>query len=339
MSDERYSDKRLEDDFTVYLMFEEPLEFASREVLDAVTEDFPHMAGWRESVTDPFQVKTTAEPVLGILEHAGIGDASTGRDRRMLMTGRPGPLDLDFETMFRRAITFPEAREAVARHRSHLCVSIKATGADLAARFVAARDLNCLTAVFAKLPICTAVYFPAGDVIARPEAWVRAAERASVDEWPLDTWISYELTPIRTGAPKPCFSCATIGMAAFNGHEAHFMPAPVEPADAWSWAHGATWLLLAGGNVFTDGDTAGVDGGEDKMRLRHVAEGREAAPGFCPQTDTWLLFHPDCPFDDVEMLGPRANSPPPPGTDNLMHPEPGFLSRILGRGRGGAHPH
>lgn len=334
----RYSEKRLKDDFTAYLLFDEPLEFATREVLDAVAEDFPHMEGWRESPIDPFPVKNTAEPVIGMIDHPGADPTRRAGTRTMILTGMPGSIGVDLEHQLALAYGFPEAREAVARHRSYLSVSLAATGTDLAARFVAARDLTCLTAVFAALPICSAVYFPNGDVIARPDQWVKAAKMAALDEWPLEQWMAYGFAFRQAEDGRRLVSCASIGMAAFNGYEIGFAQAPIEPAEAYGWVQRAVWLQLAGGNVFHDGDTTGVEGDDLKVRIRHCAEGREIAPGERGQTDRWILIHPESPHDDRKIFGERPRQALPPGMTNEIKPQKGFLSRLLGRGHGGTHP-
>ena len=113
-------------------------------------------------------------------------------------------------------------------------------------------------------------------------------------------------------------------MAAFNGQEVSFAAAAVNPVYAGSYVQGAIYLLLSGGNGFTDGDTMGVENGDERIRIRFLEEGPNA------QTDSWVLIHPSSKLDEMAMFGERANPPPPPGVDNSRRPREDFMDELLG---------
>lgn len=314
------SERQLNADFTVSLLFSEPFTLSMTDVVDAVVEDYPHMTGWAKANWDPMEVKKVGDVVLGVLE-------KEGEQRNMRMSGYPGSVQTDFEPYLSVAHEFKGAREAVSKHRTHLTISITSDGADLASRFVAIRDLNCITAVFAKLPVCLAVFYENAGVIASPGAWVRAAETAVKDEWPLLTWLSLFVSADKLINKTSFSTCLTKGMAAFNGHEIVLASAPVPLAKAATFTVSAAWMLLAGGNTFRDSDTIGLEGSDEIYRLRLVKEGEKNS-----DTNAWVLLHPNSSVDEVKQFGARSRTSPPPGSKKLlMAQKKGFLSRILRR--------
>jgi len=48
---DRYSDKRLADSFSVYVLFSEPVSFTNRDILDALREDYPELS-WSDAVAE-----------------------------------------------------------------------------------------------------------------------------------------------------------------------------------------------------------------------------------------------------------------------------------------------
>ncbi|MEO1292280.1 MAG: hypothetical protein AAFV62_05530 [Pseudomonadota bacterium] len=334
---QRYSDQRMADDFTVYILLSETLQFDPAEIVAAFNEDFPGLAeisvsiggenggkhdgeGGRGSLFD------TGDVSIAMLQHGG----ARGEERVTLISG-PTRFDADLTAAYARAHLFRDAKAVVDASASFLSVSVSGTkgaAANLASRYRQARLATCLSAVFAKLPICTAVYFPSGDVIARPEMWVKAAETAAQDQWPLGEWFSYEIN-LQADRPdgRPTFSCGLVGMAAFNGHEVALASAPVGPDVATQYVMGAAYLLLAGGSVFKDSDTIGLDGSGLQLRIRLLPEGVQA------QTDTWILVHPESPLDEAALFGAQTHPPAPPGVDARKRPEKGFMTRLLGGSR------
>ena len=120
-------------------------------------------------------------------------------------------------------------------------------------------------------------------------------------------------------------------MAAFNGHEVGFASAPVEPAYAVASVQSAMYLLLAGGNRFKDADTIGVEGSDERLRIRFKPEGPQV------QTDSWILLHPSSSIDELAVFGERKTPPPPPGLENEIRPQEDYMDRLLG-GYGGQDP-
>lgn len=318
---QRYSEKRLADSFTVYVLFSDELEFLPSEILEAVREDYPGLS-WTDELGFNMPIKTGT---------VGLGaffsdDSEESEPRIVHMNSMPGRCDVDWEPLFykSRAI-FPEAEDAVARHKTYLSITVGSVDSSLAARFDAARRATCLSSVFAKLPICTAVYFPSGDTVVKPENWVKAAETAMEAEVPIAEWITFGIEPVPDGKEPVPISVQTIGMAAFNGHEVLMPLVRAEPPEVVKWVFGATILLLEYGHEFKDSNTLGLEGETDpKIRIRHMSEGMMDV-----QTDVWALIHPNSTVDEIAVFGERTGTPPPPGYDNSVRGDPNSLKNKL----------
>jgi hypothetical protein len=309
---QRYSEKRLKDAFTAYVLFAEPLTFRPSEILAAVREDYPGLA-WTDTLQLDMPI-TVGQVGLGVL----FPDAEAGNEPRMAhFSSFPGLLGVDLAHQVHASrLTFPDAAAAVARHRCYLSITVPSVDDSLAARFDAARRVTCLAAVFARLSTCVAVYFPTSDQIVRPADWVEAAAQAMRAELPIPTWVSIYVNAMPDGrapdgrAPAPV-TVGTIGLAAFNGHEIAMPRARILPGDAAKWVFGAAKMLVERDHVFHDSDTLGMEEGGETLRIRHCPEGKADS-----QTDAWILLHPSSTLDEMAFFGPHSRPPAPPGVDN-----------------------
>lgn len=312
---ERYSDQRVKEDFTCYVLLSEPLQADISEILAAMREDFPSL-NWPAPVfpgaAGPFDTQDGTSVVWG-------------DDIKMSLIAGSGRCNVAFD--FDKSPFFPEASQAVARHRSYLSISAGSDSTDLADRFRAARRMTCFAALFAKLPIATAVYLANSDGLISPAHWVKAADTALNDDFPFDQWISFPFTRYAADddGPPPV-TCNTIGMAAFNGHEILIPQARCAPNEAVSLAFGAAWLLLVSGNQFVDSNTFGIEDEPARARMRFLPEGPRA------QTDTWVMLDKSCRLDEHALFGERTGQPPPEGYDNSVQPRPDYLKQLLRSG-------
>lgn len=210
---ERYSDKRVSEDFTCYVLFTEPLQADVAEILAALREDYPAL-DWPDPLfpgaSGPFETGAGSSVVW-------MGDL------RMSLLGGLRRCDVDFD--FAKNHLFPGAQQAVAAHQSYLSISVGSAGPSFVDRFQAAKRMTCFAALFAKLPVCSAVYFPNSDGIVAPRRWVEAAERAISDDFPIEQWITFPIARFQPDddGPPPV-SCNSIGMAALQrsrGRGAH----------------------------------------------------------------------------------------------------------------------
>ncbi|PIE08778.1 MAG: hypothetical protein CSA74_00600 [Rhodobacterales bacterium] len=327
---ERYSDKRLAEGFSVYVLFTEPVSFSNRDILDALREDFPELA-WSDMVAEGGitpgvldGMHSTGEVLVTSLFPGG----EENQPRMIPMLSTPGRCDIDWDHMCaKNRLTFPEAKAAVDRHRTYIHLMVNSVDDTLEARFDAARRATCIGAVFASLPVATAVYFPNGDTVVAPDKWVGAAKVALKGEVPFFQWINLGVEPVPDGqAPVPV-TVQTIGVAAFTGHEMLLPLARIPPAEAAELVIGAAVLHLQYGNDFTDGDTLGPeDNPELKLRIRHAKEGLLGL-----QTDNWVFLHPKSVLAprEEELFGKRPGMPPPPGMDLRNFGDPDSLRNKL----------
>lgn len=322
-ADKTYSQKRLEDAFSIYLLLSEPMEFAIAEVMEAVATDYP-------------TVPLPTGAVIGsrILNSVGMEFAFLQPDRQDMSLvfracARPYPNDLDWETMVSKSRhIFPDAALAVERRESMLCISVYSVGTALAERFEAARLMTCIGAVFAKLPNCLGVYFPSADMILPPKAWVAAADEAVAGKFPVIQWINLQATPVPDEKRPVPVTASSIGLAAFLGCEVVVYLARIPPHEALTMAFAACLMLAQMGHRFRDSDTFGMEDSDEKYRIRFQGEGVHGV-----QTDVWALLHPSFPIDEVEMFGPRLLRPPPPGIQNTQRGDEGWLAKLVNKVR------
>lgn len=332
MSEQRYSDKRMSEDFTCYVLFSEPLQATFTELMQAAAEDYPGL-DWSHDNLGSDMINT--RDVTLCVDFA-LADPKKGSVK---IIGSPGRCDIDWEdAIYKNRIVFPEARAAVGRHTDYLGISVSSAKGDgsvkslVARRFDAARRMTCLAAVLAKLPITTAVFFPNGDTLLPGKSWVLAADEAMKGEIPTVVWIAPALHAFNE-PPEPLpITLSTIGMAAFNGHEIVMPRMRIGWQDAIQFAHCFIKMQLEGDHVFHDSDTVGMEPGDKLFRIRRAHEGKPiVAKGerFSPQTDQIWMFHKTCDLDDIEIFGARSNRPPPPGYDNSINGDMETLKKAL----------
>jgi len=312
---QRYSDKRLSDDFTIYILLSESLQANVAEIFEAVAEDYPGIDWASDQIGGVIDTRgVTLSTDLGMANDCER-EASRGRTTFL---GAPGRCELDWAPIYEMSrIVNPEASEAVARHTNHLSISVGSPqgNTSIAARFDAARRLTCLGAIFAKLPITLGIYFPSADLLIKPEDWVSAAETAMKGEIPVMQWMALYVNQFQWDGPEPSpVTVGTIGLAAFNGHELVMPQVRLPAGDAAHWIYMTVRMLLEAGHEFADGNTLGVEGEGKPIRIRHLTEGSEHGG----QTDQWFLFHEASLLDDEKILGPRGGRPPPAGMDNSI---------------------
>jgi hypothetical protein len=322
---ERYSDKRLKDSFHADILFSEPLQFRTGEILAAVREDYPSLI-WTDSLNADMAIDTQRFG-LGVF-FSGRSDVPEPGVTRMTTMG--GRLNANWEdVLWKSRFTNPQGKAAVDAHVNHLSIGLESVDSSIAARFDAARRLTCLAAVFAKLPTCTGVFFPSADSLVIPQEWVKAADTAIKVAFPSLQWLTLAVNAFRDGPNTGLVTVNTIGLAAFTGTEIVMPKVRMPPADAAKWVHAAAVMLAEHGHKFTDGDTLGPEtlgpeGQPDRVRLRFAVEGQHGC-----QTDMWFLFHPKSELDEMSLFGARSRPPAPAGVKNEVRGESGWLGKKL----------
>jgi hypothetical protein len=309
MATDRYSERRLKDDFKAVILLNAAMEFRIDEILAAAREDFPGLT-WNDTTDNRGLINTTFGGVgfWGGREDLHEPDATK-------FFSAPGPLRRNWDHVFTlERQTFPDARQAVAKHVSWLEISVRSRGSSLPARFDAARRVTCLAAIFAALPIAVAVYFPAGDTLVPPERWIKAATTTLEPHFPWLEWFGIYANPLSHEGKTYGWTVGTIGMAAFTGHEIVAPKAPVNPGELAEMVLETARSHLERGHQFKDGDTSQLEGRDTIYRIRECAEGVNEM-----QTDAWVLLHPQAFIDETKSFGARSSRPPPEGMKLRVH--------------------
>ncbi|MGF1501053.1 MAG: hypothetical protein ACFBSD_04480 [Paracoccaceae bacterium] len=311
--------------FAVYMLLAEPIRFTMRQAMEAAQKANPEFEGWQ--IPTPDDWLDTSAPLIAMASDVFTGKTGDAEDRHLTLSLSVLPNgigDVDVERLIQMNPGFRDARQALEHTESYLHVAILAGKGqtDYADRFEQARLLAQFSAIFAKLPAARAVWFTPADVLMAPEHWIEAAESATAATFPIVRWMRFMPEMITVDGVSQ-MRVLTDGMSYFDGAEVSFAPAPVSQGDALAGTYQAVWLLL-NGSPFRDGDTFGVEGDAQRLRVRFHPKGRDGA-----SRDTWVIFHPDSPVDDLEQYGARPRPPAPEGTDNTLPADPGFLGRLL----------
>ncbi len=197
----RYSDKRLADGFSAYVLLSEPLQFRTHEILAAVREDFPGLE-WSDTLGADMAFDSSTVS-LGVF----FADPKGGpQPPTMRIISAPGRCPVEWPDILHKSrYTFPRRPQRWSR-MSAACgsASNRSMRPMPRGRFDAARRLTCLAAVFAKLPVCTGIYFPSADQLVRPADWVQAAEKAMEAKFPATQWVTLAVNPVPDGSsPSP----------------------------------------------------------------------------------------------------------------------------------------
>lgn len=290
---DRLSDSFKEAAFTCYVLLSEPLKATFDEVLDAADEDFPGM-NWGYQAPDGNAVFDTRKEMT-LTDTTGTITLSCG----------PGRLEHDWtEEMYNSRLFFPRAADAIADHTDYVQISIRGrVGKTLRhQRLQLARQVICLSGVFANLPIATAVYVPSAEKLVRPALWVEATEPENADEVPILQWITVGIREYNDddGAPL-AVSAYTVGLAPFLGQEFVLPRIKCPGAEAEVVLSGIVSLAFEQEKPYEDGEEMGFSAWDKSFRVRYCLEGTHDAP-----TDQIWYLHKSCDIDDRKLLGQTA---------------------------------
>lgn len=306
--------------FTVNVLFSEPLEFDFAEITQAVKEDYPAFRVTDMGVAPGPQ--RTDSMVLGVLTPA---DTVNGG---VISFTTPGSTDAEWqnadhtETLFHSA-NFPGAETAIRKHQSYIAISITSDDDSLASRFRALRQLSCVVAVFAKLPITMGIYCCWSNRVTSPDQWVEDTKTAENGEWPYLSWVSFRAGWDQSRAGNSYAGGRTIGLSAFCGWEIFHAAAPMQPSDVAAMLATATYMRLGGGHTFGDGHTVGGDDGSVAYRVRYFPF-NEGDP-----FRQMALIHKDSPLDEEAEFGPRPGIAPVDRTKHMTKTNKNFLRNLL----------
>ncbi len=157
------------------------------------------------------------------------------------------------------------------------------------------------------MPEAQAVYWETAEHFLPPARIIEMADEAMGDNWPLVSWLSFDIGQVDLGAGVVT-PCGTRGLVPFKGHEISLVPAPMTIEQAFAMVATAVNMVTDRGHVFRDGETLGHDGQSpaQSLRIRRV-------PGDTGDGVTWdtvLLMHPDGPLTYQAYAGPMTERAP-----------------------------
>lgn len=292
MSYDRFSDQMLSAPCVCYVLFNGSLQATLDEILDAADQDFPGL-NWGY----------TPERSSLIDTHKDISVSDT--TGTIQISCSPGRLKESWDDELHNSfIFFPHASEAVAEHTDYLRISVAVRGGDTRrkARFNAARQMTCLSAVLANLPTATAVYLPSAEKLVMPALWNAAATTTIENEVPVLRWLTIGLREFFDDEGMPiCVSAYTIGLAPFFGQEFVLPRIKCPAAEAEVVLAGIVSMAFEMERPYRDGEVMGFSDRDESFRVRICPEGVQSAA----TEQVWFL-HKSCDLDDRALLGGSA---------------------------------
>lgn len=152
--------------------------------------------------------------------------------------------------------------ENVKRHRSHLLVTMMGGAADPVRRRLI---LTAVTALAARQPGVTAVYWPEATLVHFPKVFVEMADGISSPEAPpLYLWV--DLRALRN--PDGTIGLFTTGLSPLGHMEIEIPRIDMPAGELREWLLNIMYYLLENGPVLKHGQTIGMSA-EQKIRISH----------------------------------------------------------------------
>ncbi|MGL4237032.1 hypothetical protein [Tabrizicola sp.] len=313
-------EKPLNSSFSAYVLLTEDIRFVPSELLRTATRGFPGLSWSIEPHLDvPFSTdRPSIAPLLATEDM---------RDVKLInFIAKPGTLDLEWEPIYQLSqLTFPDARDAVNRHRAYLSINVTSVDDSLAARFSAARRMTCLASLFARLPSCTGIWLQNSNTLIPPKTWIASADMAMDDTFPIATWVSLVIGKETGDQDSELLWARTVGLSSFIGREIMI------PKVRRNWRQLPPQLMLAThqlmnlGHRFNDGDTMALH--DDPESICRIRNWPAAANDF--GVDMWAILYPDAAMDEMSTFGPRLAKPLAPGQKNDIPHDEDYLCKLL----------
>lgn len=171
----------------------------------------------------------------------------------------PVPND-DLQGPVQLAWYWPDAGEAVARHRSHVIVHATSTELDpLTLRLLVTRLATAVLEVGEGI----GVYIGDACMLRSADDFTEQAHAAAADAFPLLLWVSFNLVN-----DAPGLSAYTMGLGSFGHLELEVRHSVLAPPELLGRLADAACYQLTSGRVLGDGDTFGASASE-RIQVRH----------------------------------------------------------------------
>jgi hypothetical protein len=175
--------------------------------------------------------------------------------------------------------TWPDAQEALARHRAHLIVATLNPCPDHAAALKGAACVTRVTAALARLNDANAiaVYWRPGGAVTSTALFTAGATALTRQQLMPELWVRfYFIQGSPAPAGRPCTGMATFGLVAFTGYELEFEPVHLPPGEIGKRVYFLAKYLIERGPVIRDGETVGLS---EREKIRVRADDSRRMPG------------------------------------------------------------
>jgi hypothetical protein len=200
-----------------------------------------------------------------------VGAPSTGGSpsircggRSVILTSVDAPIPNDDALWQRTALIWPDARQAAARHRAHLIVSIQEAGAS---KLEGARLTTAVVGVISALPDACAIIWE-GKIGRSPQMWREMSQRsfAPYPHYPITLWV--DILPFKSGQSA---GALTVGLFLFIGREIEFDLPGMALASLIERVFQLASLLIERGGVIADNQTFRISDTEQVMVFHDVS--------------------------------------------------------------------
>jgi hypothetical protein len=227
----------------------------------------------------------------------------------LILVDRPLPPDA-YEQALKLNRSWPDAPNAVSRHRSHIIVTALSEAESHKDALVRACIISMAIAAIVSLTTSEAVVWSNGDTINEGSVFKTGALGINQNQLPVDQWISFNwLDGPLTNEGKRTFAALTTGLKEFVGRELEWLPTALSPVTIAERLIGTCQYLIANGPVIKDNETLGISETEH-IRARFADRG----------------MRPGIPV--IKLSVENIDLPPPPS-------KPSGVARAFGFGKRG----
>lgn len=214
----------------------------------------PSEIGKLETITDK-----TKRPDLG----SSVSSVKIGKNE-VLIAMAEGPIpkpDLDYACG--NSLFWPKAREELAKHKSHLIVTVLG---DFASALGEGLFLTRVIAACVESYDAVGVYWGHATVVHSPEFFLKYAKTASAEDPPTLLWVGFLRS---AGEKEGTTSLFTRGLDVLGRMEIEVVDSSRKPSEIFERVADLSSYLLKKGNVIGDGHTIGSDE-KEKITAHHA---------------------------------------------------------------------
>ena len=174
------------------------------------------------------------------------------------------------KTAYKLNFIWPEARDVITPHRSHIVLSVIGEASGFGNVTAASQAMAVATLALANLTEPLAVFWDSSKALLKYDAIAGVIATLSNGSPPLDLWVTYSPWVDKTSGEIGLFS---IGLKGFVGYDIEFPPRKESLGQVLERAIALTGYLLDKGPILKDGDTIGYSETE-RLKVKFADDGQ-----------------------------------------------------------------